>query len=377
MNDWLDYNGSGSSRAYIAHYGVKGMKWDPSKLFGKNQDDKQKLADIRLYNANVEKLTSDTTKLHNDITKLNTSVFQELSKQQSSADAALRQLEDAKKSGDSNRIAALETKAETLINNLNTNIDKWYKTRDALEKQVNIYDSRITNMLNDQPDGNNAETLKVIRDLQNEFNGMAYDMDSLKKTKIYKMDRVKHSYFDMSADEFIMHAEKGGKQMNDWLNYAGSGSSRAYSNTIEHAAVSRRTTAPKPYNRNVPANNNAYNILNSNLDQLYKSTQDLINLARNLRTSVESMISAARNAKKNLTLGEGKYKMWETAYNKIDSDIDAANISDMQKTALRNKLERILDGAGEIDKINTGYEIDINMDTFNNLISNIQNAMRR
>ena len=32
MNDWLDYKGSGSSRAYIAHYGVKGMKWDSSKL---------------------------------------------------------------------------------------------------------------------------------------------------------------------------------------------------------------------------------------------------------------------------------------------------------------------------------------------------------
>nr|DAH33502.1 MAG TPA: hypothetical protein [Caudoviricetes sp.] len=166
--------------------------------------------------------------------------------------------------------------------------------------------------------------------------------------------------------------------MNDWLDYVGSGSSRACSNTIEHTAVSRRTTAPKPTsNYNAPASGNMYNSLNNRLDQLYKSTQDLINLARNLRTSVESMISAARNAKKNLTLCEGKYKMWETAYNKIDSDIDAANISDMQKTALRNKLERISDGAGEINKINTGYEIDINMDTFNNLISNIQNAMRR
>lgn len=28
MNDWLDYKGSGSSRAYIAHYGARGMKWD-------------------------------------------------------------------------------------------------------------------------------------------------------------------------------------------------------------------------------------------------------------------------------------------------------------------------------------------------------------
>ena len=48
MNDWLDYQGSGSSRAYIAHYGVKGMKWDPSKLFGKPQEtDKQKVEQIK------------------------------------------------------------------------------------------------------------------------------------------------------------------------------------------------------------------------------------------------------------------------------------------------------------------------------------------
>ena len=43
MNDWLDYKGSGSSRAYIAHYGVKGMKWDPSKLFGKPKESDEQL----------------------------------------------------------------------------------------------------------------------------------------------------------------------------------------------------------------------------------------------------------------------------------------------------------------------------------------------
>lgn len=184
--------------------------------------------------------------------------------------------------------------------------------------------------------------------------------------------RIKQSYFDMPADEFIMHTEKGGTSMNDWLDYQGSGSSRAYSNTIEHAAVSKSISSNARQ-----TNGNAYNSLNAKLDQLYKSTQDLINSTRNLRTSYESMISAARNTKKNLTLAEGKYKLWEAAYNKIDLDIDAANISDMQKTALRNKLEHIVDGAGEVNTISTGVEIDINMDAFNNFISNIQSAMRR
>lgn len=56
MNDWLDYKGRGSSRAYIAHYGVKGMKWDPSKLFGEPKESnkqlfKQMKADDRLISA--------------------------------------------------------------------------------------------------------------------------------------------------------------------------------------------------------------------------------------------------------------------------------------------------------------------------------------
>ena len=56
MNDWLNYKGSGSSRACIAHYGVKGMKWDPSKLFGKPKESDEQLmkqieADDRLVSA--------------------------------------------------------------------------------------------------------------------------------------------------------------------------------------------------------------------------------------------------------------------------------------------------------------------------------------
>lgn len=59
MNDWLDYKGSGSARAYrgdsisdgISHYGVKGMKWDPSKLFGKGDEDRPSLGDHIRKNA--------------------------------------------------------------------------------------------------------------------------------------------------------------------------------------------------------------------------------------------------------------------------------------------------------------------------------------
>ena len=367
MNDWLDYQGSGSSRAYIAHYGVKGMKWDPGKLFGKPQEtDKQKVKQIKANDKLVYALYEQYNKYESEYGEANMgykdydTVF--IPKQQ-------EQINEAK-----DTLKELETKYSNLSKTRPLEATQRYSHYIwAQKKNIQELEAGLERLKKTQMDYKRKMEIASVKadDVRKKITEVEGDSSAISRSR-----RIKQSYFDIPADEFIMHAKKGGNSMNDWLDYVGSGSSRSYSNTIEHAAVSGRTTAPKPSNRNVPANN-AYNILNSNLDQFYKSTQDLINLARNLRTSVESMISAARNAKKNLTLCEGKYKMWETAYNKIDSDIDAANISDMQKTALRNKLERISDGAGEIDKINTGYEIDINMDTFNNLISNIQNAMRR
>ncbi len=515
MNDWLDYQGSGSSRAYIAH----------SKLFGKN--DEQTKADLRLldaYAAKAYKLKDEYVTLLNNY---NTSLMM-YNRYRRDAESQESKRAEVAKSGrplkatqdyESNiwrskkDAANAKSEADSYLVQMKANIDAQKKLQaDANELKVNMKKDTTRSLTTYDP-----KTIFIPDELPSNVN-----------------QRIRQSYFDMPVDKSIVHAEKGGILMNDWLDYQGSGSSRAYaSNTLSHAFLgieSRKerearlkdqkekqskaesalidsqfdlarkyqteynqnkdklTKAKKSADdlysrysetaaqltklekqqremsssgvsqevlrRNVPiipqlrnkkevlnnkyqeayakytelrdrqkwldnklksiakyfdadghiegygsvkqsyfdmpaddfiehadvsrqTNGNAYNSLNAKLDQLYKSTQDLINVARNLRTSYESMISSARNAKKNLTLAEGKYKMWETAYNKIDSDIDAANISDMQKTALRNKLERILSGAGEISKINTGGEIDMNADAFNNIISSIQNAMRR
>ena len=326
-NDWLDYQGSGSSRAY-ANNTLSHASLVPT---GSPQYD----ADIRLINAYAEKmkkLKSEYKTILNDYNRSMKSYYNYMNNagsyegiRASSASKYGHPLkatqnyekwiwEARKKASDA------KSEADSYHAQMKVNVDAQKKLLDDV-KAIDVSAYPTTSK-------RNAMRLMRARSIFIPYEVVSYPNPN---------QRIKQSYFDMPTDEFI-----------------------------EHAAV------PKPI-----ANNNAYNSLNNQLDQLYKSTQDLINLARNLRTSCESMISAARNTKKNLTLAEGKYKMWETAYNKIDSDIDAANISDMQKTALRNKLERILDGAGEIDKINTGYEIDINMDTFNDLINNIQNTMRR
>lgn len=324
MNDWLDYHGSGSSRAYasntLSHVGLV-----PT---GTPQYD----ADFRLINAYEEKMKK--LKSEYNSLKSNYNKYVEL----------YNHNKDMAESQESNRAEFAKSGRVLTANRfMEKNIWKYKKdASDAMDEAV----SYLTKMkANVDSQKKLQEDVKSIDNSDYQYSIERSQMAKRKANSLFIPDElpsnvknqwIKQSYFDMPADEFI-----------------------------EHAAVSSRS------------NDNAYNNLNAKLDLLYKSTQDLINLARNLRTSYESMISAARNAKKNLTLAEGKYKMWETAYNKIDSDIDTANISDMQKTALRNKLERILSGAGEISKINTGGEIDMNADTFNNIISNIQNAMRR
>ena len=514
MNDWLDYQGSGSSRACIAHYGVKGMKWDPSKLFGKK--DKEELDDKKIR-ARIEQDDVDDYAVEK--------TWREKRSAEMDIERYTKQVEEIEK-----RIQAVENHAADI---------------EAVRKIAEVASPLKAFQESTRREKNQKLHLEDLnKQLEYAKNGLSDAKRRLSIAQVkydkYRQQRSKHTReYDGPYVNSVRHSEKGGMSTNDWLDYQGSGSSRAYANnTLSHASLvptgspqydadirlinayaekmkklkSEYKTILNDYNRSmksyynymnnagsyegirassaskyghplkatqnyekwiwearkkasdakseadsyhaqmkvnvdaqkkllddvkaidvsaypttskrnamrlmrarsifipyevvsypnpnqrikqsyfdmptdefiehaaVPkpiANNNAYNSLNNQLDQLYKSTQDLINLARNLRTSCESMISAARNTKKNLTLAEGKYKMWETAYNKIDSDIDAANISDMQKTALRNKLERILDGAGEIDKINTGYEIDINMDTFNDLINNIQNTMRR
>lgn len=197
MNDWLNYKGSGSTRAYSAN----GLMSDanishalrfttPAETRKKEQEEKQRMAELRLYNAKAEKLTSDLAKLSDDISKHYASIFFEISRKQSVADNALTQLNAAKKSGNVNKIAALESKARTIVNDVNRDITEWNNTKDSLIQKVLIYDSRVTNLINDRPNNNYSETLytsQAVNGLQNARNKLFYDRNTLKDTVIYKI----------------------------------------------------------------------------------------------------------------------------------------------------------------------------------------------
>ena len=197
MNDWLNYKGSGSARAYAANGFTSDSNIShalrfttPAETRKKEQEEKQRMAELRLYNSKAEKLTSDLAKLRDDILEHYETAFFKLSRMQSVADNALSQLNAAKKSGNVNKIAALESKARTTVNDVNRGITEWNNVKDSLIQKVLIYDSRVTNLINDRPNNNYSETLytsQAVEGLQNARNILLYDRDVLKGTNIYKI----------------------------------------------------------------------------------------------------------------------------------------------------------------------------------------------
>ena len=117
--------------------------------------------------------------------------FFKLTSKQSAADKALAQLETAKKSGNVNKIAALESKARTIVNDVNRDITEWNNTKDSLIQKVLIYDSRVTNLINDRPNNNRTEELytsQAVEDLMYARNILLYARNTLKDTYIYKIN---------------------------------------------------------------------------------------------------------------------------------------------------------------------------------------------
>ena len=193
VNDVLKHYGipPGTGKTYIA--GVLAHKLQfttPTETRKKEQYEKQRKAELQLYNAKAEKLTSDIKKCSDDISKHYMSSFMEISRQQTAVDNALSKLNEARKTRDIHKISALESAAKTQVNNVNSAIDRWNSKKDNLMKQVTIYDSSVTNLVNQRPNEDYTETLytsQAVEALQNALNTLVYDRDLLEGTKLYKI----------------------------------------------------------------------------------------------------------------------------------------------------------------------------------------------
>ena len=167
--------------------------------------------------------------------------------------------------------------------------------------------------------------------------------------------------------------------MNDWLNYKGSGSVRA--NTLEHAASipnSGRMNSIRENARNAALNirDEKYDYINKELDALYTEMQTQLARQKKCNADLNSFINAARRCKASLVLSVNGNRSMNNKWSSINSKIDSFSGSNLQKTALRNKLDSMTNKFNSAIPDPTRLATDISLDTFNSMIDELNNNSR-
>ena len=169
--------------------------------------------------------------------------------------------------------------------------------------------------------------------------------------------------------------------MNDWLNYKGSGSIRANANTLEHAASipnSGRMNSIRENARNAALNarDEKYDYINKELDALYTEMQTQLARQKKCNADLNSFVNAARRCKASLVLSVNGNRSMNNKWASINSKIDSFSGSNLQKTALRNKLDSMTNKFNSAIPDPTRLATDISLDTFNSMIDELNNNSR-
>ena len=166
--------------------------------------------------------------------------------------------------------------------------------------------------------------------------------------------------------------------MNDWLDYKGSGSGRANLNTLEHAASipnGRKMNAIRE-NAKEAAEKVRYDSINKELDALYTEMQTQLARQKKCNADLNSFVNAARRAKASLVLSVSGSRSMNNKWASINSKIDSFSGSNLQKTALRNKLDSMTNKFNSAIPDPTRLATDISLDTFNSMIDELNNNSR-
>ena len=155
--------------------------------------------------------------------------------------------------------------------------------------------------------------------------------------------------------------------MNDWLDYKGSGS---YRSTIEHAAY-HPNTKPIAQQAANSVRGREYDILNAELDALYSEMQTQLARQKKLSADLNSFVNAARRCKATLVLSTNGSRAMNNKWASINSKIDSFSGSNLQKTALRNKLDSMTSKFNSAIPDQTRVSTDISLDTFNSMIDEL------
>ncbi len=346
MNDWLDYQGSGSSRAYtndtLSHASLVPV--------GSKQYD----ADYRLIHAYAEK----AKKLKSEYKSLESNYNKYVELYNYNKDMAERQ--------ESNRAEVAKSgQALRATRFFEKNVWRYKKDASDAKSEADSYLAQMKANIDAQK--KLQADVNSIDDSDYQYDLERNSMRKMKANSLFVPDelpsninrKIKQSYFDMPVDRSVVHAEKGGTSMNDWLDYQGSGSSRAYTNdTLSHAAPVKNSTS------------GGYDYLNSRLSELSKQEDELVALAGEAANLMNTAYGKLRTAYGKIQLIDKKMATMDKAGWDITESINRGNFSTMQKEALTNKLNSI--GKRGQAKLAAMY---VPIDTVDDIRSSLRSAL--
>ena len=169
--------------------------------------------------------------------------------------------------------------------------------------------------------------------------------------------------------------------MNDWLDYKGSGSVRANANTLEHAASipsGRKINSIRGdfVEAAAKVRDEKYDYINKELDALYTEMQTQLARQKKSAADMNSFVNAARRCKASTVLSLNGSRALNNKWSSINSKIDSFSGSNLQKTALRNKLDSMTNKFNSAVPNAEHLATDFSIDTLNAMIDELNNNSR-
>lgn len=153
--------------------------------------------------------------------------------------------------------------------------------------------------------------------------------------------------------------------MNDWLTYKGSGSSRA---VIAHAgAIDRFKQGSSP-------TVNGYERFMSQIQQVENKASSIVDQVQKAVNQINTGVTALKTAQANVKTADTKMASLESEMSSIEDIIKSSNMSDIQKSALRARINKAWNNINSrIDNLSVSYDtVGVVEDSLANALSNFK-----
>ncbi len=153
--------------------------------------------------------------------------------------------------------------------------------------------------------------------------------------------------------------------MNDWLTYKGSGSSRA---VIAHAGTIDR------FKQGSGSTVNGYERFMSRIQQVENKAASIVDQIQKAANQINTGVTALKTAQANVKSAATKMTSLESEARSIEDAIESSNMSDIQKSALRARMNKASNSINSrFDNLSVSYDtVGVVEDSLANALSNFK-----